>query len=172
MNNMLLEKTLNDIREGLLSKRYAIVLYDAICGNGGVPPLLSADGRSIVAVISDGYMSYFGDFILNIGSRRNQYDKVIYIVTEGRFRRFLKDSKLAEFFKLVVKYAETVSPEDVEEVEKELSNLQGVYIASPKTVKEMFGIDAKSCRALPLTHEYIAKMIEGFIDIIEILVFK
>ena len=171
MNNML-EKALNDIREGLLSKRYAIILYDAICGDDEAPPLLSADGKSIVAVISDGYMNYFGDFILNIGSRRNQYDKVIYIVTEGRFRRFLRDSKLEEFFKLAVKYAEMVSPEHVEDVEKELSNLQGVYMASPKTVKETFGIDAKSCRALPLTHEYIAKMIEGFIDTIEILVFK
>jgi hypothetical protein len=170
---MLLEKALNDIREGLLSKRYAVILYDVACGNGGAPPLLSADGRNIVAVVSDGYMSYFGDFILDIvGSRRNQHDKVIYIVTEGWFRRFLKYSKLSEFFKLAVKYAEMVSPEDVEEVEKELSDLQGVYMASPKTVKETFGIDAKSCRALPLTHEYIAKMIEGFIDTIEILVFK
>jgi hypothetical protein len=168
----LFELALKDIREGLLSKRYAVILYDVACGNGGIPPLLSADGRSIVAVVSDGYMSYFGDFILNIGSRRNQYDKVIYIVTEERFRRFLKDSKLEEFYKLAVKYAEMVSPEDVEEVKKELGNLQGIYIASPKTVKEVFGIDAKSCRALPLTHEYIAKMIEGFIDTIEILVFK
>ena len=165
-----LEKALNDIREGLLSKRYAVVLYDVVCG-GELRSLPSADGKNIVAVVSDGYMSYFGDFILNIRSRTDHYDKVIYIVSEERFRRFLKDSKLAEFFKLAVKYAEMVG-EDVEEIKEELNSIQGVYIASPKTVKETFGIDAKSCRALPLTHEYIAKMIEGFIDTIEILVFK
>ena len=163
---------ISDIREGLLSKRYYAVLIDAECSdNPNSYP--SADGENIVAVVTDGYIHYYNSYhIFRVINHVDKRTKFIYIVTPKMFMKFLKESRAMEFFNLFIKYIEIEAPEHLEEVKRDLSNMQGVYIASPQTVKEMFGADAKTCRILPLTREYMAKMIEGFIDMIEMLIFK